>query len=56
MGFFCKRGIVRWVFKRSRKIGGVGKAVEIDESKFGHRKYHVGRLIKGQWVFGWPPG
>ena len=26
--------------------------MEIDESKFGKRKYNVGRLIEGQWVFG----
>ena len=26
--------------------------MEIDESKFGRRKYNVGRLIEGQWVFG----
>ena len=26
--------------------------VEIDESKFGERKYHRGRRFEGQWVFG----
>ena len=28
------------------------KIVEIEESKFGKRKYSVGRIIEGQWVFG----
>jgi len=32
-------------------IGGEGKVVEIDESKFGKRKYHRGHYVKGQWVF-----
>ena len=34
------------------KIGGVGLTVEIDESKFGKRKYSRGHLVEGQWVFG----
>ena len=34
------------------RIGGPGKIVKIDESKFGRRKYHRGRVVEGQWVFG----
>ena len=41
--------------RRDFVIGGVGKIVEIDESKFFKRKYNVGRLsrtLKDGWVFG----
>ena len=37
---------------QSEKIGGEGKVVQIDESKFGKRKYHRGHKVEGQWVFG----
>lgn len=33
-------------------IGGPGVVVEIDESKFGKRKYHLGHQVEGVWVFG----
>lgn len=33
-------------------IGGPGQIVEIDESKFGKRKYHCGRRVVGKWVLG----
>lgn len=34
------------------KVGGIGKIVEVDESKFGRRKYNRGRYQDGHWVFG----
>ena len=42
------------MFKLSEgtKIGGKEKIVEIDESKFAKRKYHVGHEVKSGWVFG----
>lgn len=33
-------------------MGGENKVVEVDESKFGKRKFHRGRMVEGQWVFG----
>ena len=33
-------------------IGGPGIIVEIDESKFGKRKYHRGHRVEGVWVIG----
>jgi len=36
----------------SQEIGGPNITVEIDDSKFGRRKYNRGHKVKGQWVFG----
>lgn len=36
----------------STKIGGNGCIVEIDESKFGRRKYNKGHKVDGIWVLG----
>jgi ISXO2-like transposase domain len=33
-------------------VGGPGIVVEIDESKFGKRKYNKGHKVEGAWVFG----
>ena len=49
---FIREVVVHWVLSHKRQIGGVGEVVEIDESKFGKRKYNVGRVVTGQWVFG----
>jgi hypothetical protein len=38
--------------QHSKPIGGPGKIVEIDESKFGKRKYNRGKKVDGIWVFG----
>ena len=38
--------------KKSEKIGGEGKVLQIGESKVGKRKYHRGHSVEGQWVFG----
>ena len=35
-----------------QQFGGEGKIVEIDESKFGKRKYNRGKRAKGHWAFG----
>jgi hypothetical protein len=34
------------------KIGGVGAVVQVEESKFGKRKYHHGRMVEGTCVLG----
>jgi hypothetical protein len=41
-----------FIENKSEMIGGEGKVMEIDESKFGKRMNHWGHYVKGQWVFG----
>ena len=43
---------VFWLEKCSQVLGGPGVVVEIDEAKFGRRKYNRGCVIDGTWVFG----
>ncbi|XP_035231364.1 uncharacterized protein LOC118203209 [Stegodyphus dumicola] len=49
---FVNEQVLDYVELMSNKIGGVGKVVEVDESKFGKRKYNKGHYVEGQWVFG----
>lgn len=43
---FCREVCMEWANGQSQKLGGPGKIVEIDEAKFGRRKYHRGRIIE----------
>lgn len=49
---FCREVCEISLMEDSESIGGEGKVVQIDESKFGKRKYHRGHHVEGQWVFG----
>ena len=48
----CGLGHVLWRERNlEAKLGGLGKIVEIDESKIAKRKYRQGHVMEGQWVF-----
>ena len=49
---FFRECCISAIIDSSEPIGGNGVEVEIDESKFGKRKYHRGHRVEGQWVFG----
>lgn len=49
---FCREICVNSCVINNEKLGGEGKIVEIDESKFGKRKYQRGKWVEGRWVFG----
>ncbi|KAG0432444.1 hypothetical protein DMUE_5499 [Dictyocoela muelleri] len=39
-------------YNRNIRLGGLGVVVEIDESKFGNRKYNRGHRVSGSWIVG----
>ncbi|CAH2100831.1 unnamed protein product [Euphydryas editha] len=50
---YVREVLENWCLNEStHSLGGPGKIVEIDEPKFGKRKYNRGRIIDGQWIFG----
>ena len=51
---YCREVCLESLFNKDsrKKIGGPNLTVEIDESKFGKRKYNKGRVVEGQWVLG----
>lgn len=52
---YCREVIVDHFLENQEigaKIGGPGRVVQIDESKFGRRKFNKGRRVDGHWVLG----
>ena len=49
---FFKEACLTMMVEHSEPIGGNGIEVEIDESKFGKRKYYRVHRVEGQWIFG----
>ncbi|XP_068220037.1 uncharacterized protein [Palaemon carinicauda] len=49
---FCRKVCEQVLILDNKKIGGPGHIVEVDESKFGKRKYNIGHKVEGTWVFG----
>jgi hypothetical protein len=49
---FFREVLVDDAIGSSEILGGPGSVVEIDEAKFGRRKFNRGRIVEGQWVFG----
>ena len=45
---FCRETCKVTLLEKEEKIGGPGKTVQIDKSKFGKRKYHRGHKVEGQ--------
>lgn len=44
--------LVQLYYAQAEPIGGDGSIVQIDESKFGKRKYERGHKVEGVWVLG----
>ncbi|KFM59040.1 hypothetical protein X975_26845, partial [Stegodyphus mimosarum] len=49
---FCREVCMTTVINDSVPIGGKGVIVEVDESKFGKRKYGRGKPVDGHRVIG----
>eukprot|EP00731_Ephydatia_muelleri_P008685 Em0004g1023a len=49
---FIRDICIQYFIDHPAVLGGPGKEVEIDESKFGRRKYNRGRAVGVHWVFG----
>ena len=49
---FCREICLQVYIEHPEQLGGSGKTAEIDESKFGRRKFYRGHHVDGCWVFG----
>ncbi|KAI4292416.1 hypothetical protein PAPHI01_1690 [Pancytospora philotis] len=46
------RIVVPWHYERIGQIGGPDVVIEVDESKFGKRKFNCGHRVEGTWALG----
>ena len=44
--------VSNWLMANPSTLGGPGVTIELDEAKFGKRKYNKGSYRNGQWVLG----
>jgi transposase-like protein len=49
---FCRQVCYEKLERESTLIGGEGVIVEVDEAKFGKRKFNRGKRVDGVWIFG----
>ena len=49
---YCRQVCYEILESTGDMLGGEGTIVEVDEAKFGKRKFHRGRRVDGVWVFG----
>ncbi|XP_050516404.1 uncharacterized protein LOC126891267 [Diabrotica virgifera virgifera] len=49
---YCREVFISFAINNSTKLGGPGSIIEIDEAKFGKRKFNRSRLFRCQWLFG----
>jgi transposase-like protein len=47
-----RNNVIENIELSDNKIGGKGIEVQLDESKFGKRKYNQGHHVEGAWIFG----
>lgn len=49
---YCRQACYEYLERNFEMLGGPGIIVEVDEAKFGRRKFHRGSRVDGVWIFG----
>jgi transposase-like protein len=49
---YCRQICFEILEQDNEMLGGPGVIVEVDEAKFGRRKFHRGARVDGVWIFG----